>query len=223
MARPFGTRGPAVSVAFAELQRVTLARDVATHATARELFRELRKVLVQASNDGLVCTPPHEIMKQVRCFQPEDALRASLSSAGLAANAYCIVGGEKNQGRDPALPHFERHDGAWFDFTLTVREASGKLEILAYDFEIRLPHGHGAPFLRFDLNLPDHTNQARDLRCHLHPGSDDILLPAPLMTPLELLNLFVHEVAPTTGRDAARTPTEFEVEWWQETLALHQK
>ena len=205
---------------FAALQDATLARDVSTKGTARGLFLELRKALVQASNDGLVVTTVNEILTWVRCFRPEGALRASLTNAGLAANASCIVGGAKNQARTLAVPHLTRHDGAWFDFTLTVREASGKLEILAYDFEIRLPHGHGAPFLRFDLNLPDHTNQARDLRCHLHPGSEEILLPAPLMTPLELLNLFVHPVAP---RAAARMPTEFEVEWWQETLALHQK
>ena len=208
---------------FAELQRDTLARDVSTNATARELFSALRKALLDASDTGLVRTSPQDIRKRIQLIPPKGAVHADLSAAGLAVNAYCIVGGEKNQARDRAVPNFERHDGAWFDFTLTVREQSGKLEILAYDFEIRLPRGHGAPFLRFDLNLPDHSNQGRDLRCHLHPGSDDILVPAPLMTPLELLNLFVKLVAPTAGRAAARTPTKFEREWHIQTVALHER
>ncbi len=208
---------------FAELQSATLARDLSTNKTAKELFFELRHMLLNASNKKILRTSPDEIRTKIKYFSPTEALRTTLIEAGLAKNAWCITGGDKNQKRNLEVAHFERTDGAWFDFTLTVREDAGKLEILAYDFEIRLPRGHGAPFLRFDLNLPDHKNQQRDLRCHLHPGSDDILVPAPLMTPAELLSLFVNQVAPTTGRNAARTPSDFEIDWLKETLALHKK
>jgi hypothetical protein len=75
----------------------------------------------------------------------------------------------------------------------------------------------GASFLRFDLNLPEHENQQRELRCHLHPGSDDVLVPAPMMSPLEVLDLFTHEARMPVGRKP-RTPTEFEVGWLQQTL-----
>lgn len=75
----------------------------------------------------------------------------------------------------------------------------------------------GAAFLRFDLNLPDHRNEARELRCHLHPGSDDILIPAPLLTPAEMLTLFIDGIRFPTDR-GRRAPTAFEVRWLTETL-----
>lgn len=210
-----------MTAVLAELQRATLARDLSTNQTAKELFGAVRRALIDASNRKLILTPPHKIHKITKLYAPDGALRASLNEGNLSERAYCIAGGEKNQARDRSVPCFERSDGAWFDFTLIVREENDRLAVLAYDFEIRLPYGHGAPFLRFDLNLPDHRNQGRDLRCHLHPGNDDILVPAPLMTPAELLSLFLNQVVPTPGRDAARRPTLFEREWLEQTLALN--
>jgi hypothetical protein len=92
------------------------------------------------------------------------------------------------------------------------------LELLAQDFEIRFPAGAGTPFLRFDLNLPTHRNETRDMRCHLHPGSDDILAPAPLMSPLELLALFLDGMRWPQDRKR-RDPTAFEVDWFEQTHA----
>ena len=132
----------------------------------------------------------------------------------------CIVGGEKNQSRDPSLPHLRRDDDAWFDFSIGVREGDKQLELLAYDFEIRFSPGMGVPFLRFDLNPPGHSNE---MRCHLHPGSDDILVPAPLMSPLEILELFVDGARQSAAREKPREPTAFEVSWFRETHALIQR
>lgn len=87
---------------------------------------------------------------------------------------------------------------------------------MAYDFEIRLPPMMGVPFLRFDYNLPDHRNEARELRCHLHPGCDDILLPAPLLSPLEMLTFFVEKLRLPEAR-RGRRPTEFEIGWLQQS------
>jgi hypothetical protein len=98
-----------------------------------------------------------------------------------------------------------------------VREAGGRVELLAYDFEIRLAPGMGASFLRFDLNLPGHDNAKRELRCHLHPGSDELLVPAPLMSPSELCKLFVYGARFPTAR-RPRTPTSFDVGWLRQTL-----
>lgn len=91
---------------------------------------------------------------------------------------------------------FERPDGAAFDFSITVRQEQGAIELLAYDFEIRLPKGLGPPFLRFDLNLPQHANENIGLRSHVHPGVDEdqLMLPAPVMSPIELLALFVEHL-----------------------------
>lgn len=100
-----------------------------------------------------------------------------------------------------------------------MRESNHRLELIAYDFEIRFPPGTGAPFLRFDLNLPAHRNEDRELRSHLHPGSNDILVPAPMMSPTELLTLFVDGLGLATNREEPRDLTAYEIEWFRNTHA----
>ncbi|KYF95002.1 hypothetical protein BE17_47535 [Sorangium cellulosum] len=157
------------------------------------------------------------LLDETKIREEHGKLWKGLTERDLHRGAFCIFGGVKNQGRDKSLPHFERDDGAWFDFSITVREADGIVELLAYDFEIRMAPSMGASFLRFDLNLPDHRNQARELRCHLHPGSDDLLVPAPLMSPIELCTLFVYGARLPADRKS-RAPTSFDVGWLQQTL-----
>lgn len=150
-------------------------------ATAEELFAELRKSLFAAFDNGKLRTKPHEIFK---------LLKKSRDSKG----AMEIVGGEKNFNRTLNNAHFMRADGAWFDFNITVARASDgrSLALLAYDFEIRFPEHVSPAFIRFDLNPPGHDNEAVGLRSHLHPGSDDLSVPSPLMSSLEVLDVFLH-------------------------------
>lgn len=186
--------------------------------SAKELIRALRAILVVASNAGKIVTPPGTIFKQMKLvIDISGQLLSDLRERDLHRGAFCITGGEKNQKRDDGLPHFKRNDGAWFDFTITGLERNGAIEVVAYDFEIRCAPGMGSSFLRFDLNLPDHRNQERDLRCHLHAGSDDVLVPAPLMSPMEMMTLFVDGIRPPTDR-GRRAPTAHDVRWLQQTL-----
>jgi hypothetical protein len=157
------------------------------------------------------------LLDETKIHEEHGKLWKDLAERDLHRGAFCIFGGVKNQGRDESLPHFKRDDGAWFDFSITVREAGGLVELLAYDFEIRLAPGMGLSFLRFDLNLPEHKNQRRELRCHLHPGSDDLLVPAPLMSPPELCALFVYGARLPSDR-RPRAPTAFDVAWLRQTL-----
>jgi hypothetical protein len=201
---------------LAGIERYAIARPLDLPGSAKELLRNLRADLVKASNRKRLATSPSDIKGLVRILdEPPPTVLNPLREQGLHRGAFCIVGGEKNQGRDPSLPHLKRKDGAWFDFTITVREDRGALQLLAYDFEIRLNPGMGAPFLRFDLNLPGHPNE---LRCHLHAGSDDILVPAPLMHPHEVLALFIDGVHPRTDR-RPRERTAFEKTWLDRTIA----
>jgi hypothetical protein len=50
-------------------------------------------------------------------------------------------------------------------------------------------------------------------------GRSDLLVPAPLMTPSELLAVFIEGAQPPSGR-APRTPTAFEAGWHEATHAL---
>jgi len=202
-----------------ELQAQATARcqNLELPENAKALLRELRTLLIKGHNAKKIFTPPQDVNRVVQLLPPPEKIRKQLEHYQLEKAASCIiVGNEKNQERDPTLPHIKRNDGAWFDFAITVREGVNGLELLAYDFEIRLPAALGAPFLRFDLNLPGHANEVRELRCHLHPGFDDVLVPAPLMTPTELLTVFIEHLRPT--REIPRTPTTFEVDWFRRTF-----
>ncbi|MFI5298711.1 MAG: hypothetical protein ACHREM_11490 [Polyangiales bacterium] len=128
-------------------------------------------------------TPQHEIMQKVRLGGPVPT--------GAPPGAEAIVGGVKDFRREQPNGGLQRDDGAWFHFTLTLVPSGDELSVHAYDFEIVFPEGHAPSFVRFDLNEPDHPNEARALRSHVHPGNDDLLGPAPMMTPHESLELML--------------------------------
>lgn len=84
---------------------------------------------------------------------------------------------------------------AWFHFTLTVAPRHGQqLDLVAYDFELVFPDGSHPLFIRFDLNPPEHHNEDEGLRSHVHPGTDDFSAPSPLMSPLEILDVLLHDL-----------------------------
>jgi hypothetical protein len=211
-----------MAIKLASLQAYIVARPLDLPASAKDLFRRLRSELRAASDERRLRDSPADIYKQLQLLsEPPAKLREQLRARGLDDRAFCIVGGgsEKNQSRVRSIPHFTRDDGAWFDFTLTVREHAGKLDVLAYDFELRLPPGMGLPFLRFDLNLPGHANEDRELRSHIHLGSDDHPFPAPMMTPSELLHLCLEGGQLPAGR-GKQQPTAFEIDWFEQTHAI---
>jgi hypothetical protein len=209
-------------VSLEAVQTHALARELVLPPSARDLERELRAALRHASDTGRLRSTPGQILQYLRLLkEPPPSVAGQLAKRGLRGDAACIVGGDKNQDRDRTLQHFERDDGAWFDFSIIVRERRGALELLAYDFELRFPPGGGAPFVRFDLNLPAHHNEERELRAHMHLGSDDLIAPAPMMAPGEVLALFFDGLRRPEDRPKPRAPTAFELGWWRETLAAH--
>ena len=200
------------------IQDHALARTLVLPTRAKGLCRDLRNMLIQANRSHTLLTSPKDIHQLVQVLdEPPPMVADQLRLRRLLGDAYCIVGGAKNNDRNRAVDHFVRDDGAWFDFTITVRERTGELELLAYNFEIRFPSAMGAPFLRFDLNLPEHRNEDRELRSHLHAGSDDLYVPAPLLAPGELVTLFVDGLRRPVNREKWRRPTPFEIQWFQTT------
>jgi hypothetical protein len=157
-------------------------------ANPEALRREMRSYLVRASDNRLLAMNAHDVF---------DRLRLSPSPLGPPPEFMGIYGGEKDLKRTGQKLRFVRTDGAWFHFTITVRTGAKRpLALVAYDFELCFPehasYSTGLPrFVRFDLNQLEHDNESKGLRCHMHPGHDDLIAPAPLMSPLEVLNLFV--------------------------------
>jgi hypothetical protein len=176
-------------------RRLWDARDPSMHPgekykTARALFQDIRQYLCQAADDKLLDggqARVHELLK----YEPNKK----------TGKHVIAVGNVRNFRRDRSLPHFRRtQDHAWFDFLLVLADRARSVEILLYDFELRLPiEGGGCSFIRLDLNPPDHDNEADGLRSHMHINSDDdgMSVPAPVLSPYELLDVMVHGLVPT--------------------------
>jgi hypothetical protein len=149
------------------------------NVTASKVYILILSALQRGYDDGKLATKPHEYRQLLQKTKP-------------SSNTIEIVGGAKNFHRDPNKPHFARADGCWFDFAITLKEANKTVEFLGFDFEIRFPEAMSVKFLRFDLNFPEHDNAKRGLRFHIHPGHDDLMIHAPPMSPLEILQLFIY-------------------------------
>jgi hypothetical protein len=154
------------------------------HQSPKDLLKAVRRHLTRAADTGKLASSIADIQKLL-----------GLSEAGKEFTIYGARLERANFRRDPGAPHFMRDDGAWFDFLISGRLIkAGSLEILAYSCEVRLPADIKLlpKFVRFDLNPPGHANEAPGLRCHIHPGHDDLQVPAPFMHPLDILDFCVY-------------------------------
>lgn len=154
----------------------------------KQLWRDVRTYLINASNKKLLVEGPGEIQQYCRFFEDK---------TGKIPNATHSVayGRGVNFDRDPTWPHLTRkEDQAWFDFQLSVKETNQGLDILAYDFELRFKDKAPMEFVRLDLNHPNHHNTDEGLRSHMHLASDDdgFVVPSVILDPFELLDVMLH-------------------------------
>jgi hypothetical protein len=165
-----------------EVQDRSLSKTSLKAESAEKLRKDIFKCLNDAHNEKILISNLKEI---------HQLLKKSNGKQG----HYEILGGGKNFKRTQDIPHFKLHNGCWFDFAITIDENRKVDQITAFDFEIRFPQRESeiaVSFLRIDLNLPDHNNDVRNLRFHLHPSNDDITIHSPPMSPLEILHMFLY-------------------------------
>jgi hypothetical protein len=208
-------------MSWRDVEAHTQSRRFVLPSSARDLRRKLRALLVGAHNTGELSSSPEEIQASVKIISKlPSSLADKLKARSLHQGACCIEGGDPNRSRDPDGSHLRRSDGAWFDFSITVREVNSRVEVLTYRFEIRFPPGIGAPFMRFDHNLPEVVadKPVTEPRSHLHPGHDDLRVPTPRMSPEEVTRILLHELRPERAK--LRTPTPFEIGWYKDTHTL---
>ncbi len=160
--------------------------------SAKTLRAKISQCLQFANDNKILKNQLHEI----------NALLKLNNSSEIKEHKYWeIMGGEKNFNRDKSVPHFQLNNGCWFDFAITINEMIKPARIIGFDFELRFPEPVNCEekvlyprFIRIDLNLPNHANDDRNMRFHLHPGHDDIMIHSPAMTPLEILHLFLYGI-----------------------------
>lgn len=167
------------------MQTRILSALPAVPAQPRELYKRLKEKLQGAVMAGALDTSAYEVSGLVR-----------LKESGDAAH---ITGGNESGFDCVAAPggHFRRADGAWFAFRFTL--TAGDLD--SYRCQICFPGSVSPTFLRFDLDRPGKTHEADGLRSHLHPGANGLHVPAPVLGPLELVDLFLY------GLQRGETPT----------------
>jgi len=189
VAHPSRPRRPPAAgnaMSWRDVEAHTQSRQLVLPSSARDLTRALRALLVDAHHTGELSSAPKEIHATVKMIsKPPPSLADHLKARNLHQGACCIEGGDPSRPRDPAGKHLVRSDGAWFDFSITVREGGPQVEVLTYRFEIRFAPGIGAPFMRFDRNLPEVSagTLANEPRSHLHPGHDDLRVSDPADEP----------------------------------------
>lgn len=169
-----------------EIQDRSLSNTLLNVKNAKILRTEILKCLTLASDERILLNRLDEINKLLKLRPSSVILKKGYSE---------IMGGDKNQKREFHVPHFKLDNGCWFDFAITIDETCKPAQIIGFDFEIRFPQKEGetkVPFLRIDLNLPDHNNDERNIRFHLHPSNDDIMIHSPPMSPLEILHMFLY-------------------------------
>ena len=187
----------------AKIQKRSQSDELLQVKNAKFLRTQILQCLTLASNEKVLKTNINEI---------HDLLKLSQSSVVPKKGYTAITGGEKNQHHRLDIPHFKLHNGYWFDFAITIDETCKPAKIIGFNFEIRLrkkavrvkTSSHSAfrkrknlaLFLRIDLSLPNHHNDERGLRFHLHPNSGDIIIPSLPMSPLDILHMFLYGMKP---------------------------
>lgn len=186
----------------AATQKWICRRELELPDTPEKLMAKLRVHLQKAKHKKLITNSLDAITKEL--IKVDDPIRVELyerlklkEDEHPPRQLIAILGGEKDFKHVKQGLFFEREDGAWFDFSLTLhRTEEQKRKLLAYDFEIRFPDPadpQKLSFMRFDLNPPS-NRRVDGMRCHLHSNVDDegLAVPAPLLTPFEILDLFIY-------------------------------
>lgn len=167
-----------------ERQRCIERSLVVLGVTRKQLFAEIRRYLINCINDDVLSTNEVELNRCLR-YEPNQ-------TDLWIGKRYDAA---KNFDRSKSAPHIIRKDGAWFDFAFRLAESREGVEVLGYNAEIRFDCSANDPqahWIRFDLNPRDHANEVeRHMRSHMHAGSDDWLMPSPMYTPFQLLDLLV--------------------------------
>mgnify|MGYP001795776580 CR=1 FL=1 len=167
-----------------KIQQRTLDSAPMTVKSAKVLRSQILKCLTEACDDGILTTKINGIYKLLKLDEAKNH----------GKNIKNLMGGELNFKRRKELAHFERFDGAWFDFGILIDETNKPAIVIGFHFEIRFLEENPIKFLRFDLNLPGHNNQDKGKRFHIHPGTDDFMIHSPPMSPVEILHLFLYDL-----------------------------
>jgi hypothetical protein len=143
---------------------------------------------------GIILPSLRDLVAQIRTYlQRQDAdlghqnnVHRILRTVESQHRTLITVGPSIDKG--PTDSHFYLESGSRLSFGITLREDSGRCSLVAYRFQLNLPEHQSPSFYRFDLNDRAHESPLTEPRCHYHLGVDDVRLPCPVLTPLEVFD-----------------------------------
>jgi len=165
--------------ARAELLDQTLAQPVVLSEKPRRVFSRLRAYLWEQSQLSGIPSNVYSALKHA----PQHGGEVLISLGPTFV-------------RGPSDPPFVLASGARLSFALTLRDSGSHSSVVAYSFRYYLPTDRWPEFLRFDLNRENHPDPLAEPRCHLHPGLNEVRLPAPVLDPFAVLDRIFFVVEP---------------------------
>lgn len=166
------------------------------------ILSEIRGYLEEAYNQKLIKESPNAVLGLVQMSEPiPDKVKKNVH------RVIIFCGKKANFKNVDGTPRLTRFDGAWFDFRLTLEVQGNTTELIAFAFALRLPDNPDVWQVRFDLNGPGHANENLGLRSHSHLNVDDegFSVPSPIMSPIELLDVFLFSLVGGKGKTRGTT------------------
>jgi hypothetical protein len=144
---------------------------------------QIRKCLITASDEGMLRTPVHSILSLLNV-----EMRRGPGRDGVAT----LSGGAALDKEQEGEEFFYRDDDARIRFAITVRFDGASQELSSYRFHLQFPAETVPAYTRFDLNPGPSDDPLLEPRCHVHIGAEDLRVPAPVMSPIEILNKLLY-------------------------------
>lgn len=147
--------------------------------------------------------PPHEYFSQTRLYlqRTTDTGRTRngvhLLSRHSAGNGDTQINAGPTIFREPCDNCIKFKSGAQLSFGVTLGLDGARTTLLAYRFYLSLLPASGLKFVRIDLNARKADYDPLQMpRCHIHPGFENVHIPFPVMSPIEVLDRIVHVIEP---------------------------
>jgi hypothetical protein len=123
---------------------------------------------------------------------------SAVARAGVDVNSLVQMTGKPNAERVLVCgtrggTQFVRSDGVACNFRIVVVENGNSLALCSYAFHVDSPDQAIPPFLRWEFSFERKPNVSatREPLAHMHPGHDQVRLPAPVLSPKELITCFL--------------------------------
>lgn len=156
--------------------------------------------LAEARDERLVTEPPPEKLSMTGLLVWTKKQLHDVAARDV--NVHSLVQISARTQRERALtcgrrdgPFFVRSDGVRCHFIIDVREVGKELRLLSYVMHLDAPEGHPAApsFLRWEYQRERRpgVDAVKEPLAHLHPGHDHVRVPAPVLSPKELITVFL--------------------------------